>query len=202
MLGCQQMSLLAPWTLIGQRVLLADDNTHHAVELTQSLVKAGASVLHAHRLDEALSLSGEQPVTVGAINLHLNGQSTSALRARLDVQGVPLVVLRGCGDAIEDLSSGVPNLLMPVKASELVRALRDTLVHAGFTDDTLPNDLLRAHRCLMMAELRITRQEKIVERLSAVGCDPEPAQQLLRTMLETRRQLHERQHLLARLSKL
>lgn len=111
--------------LEGLRVLLVEDSWHVAQALRSVLVSAGVAAIDATAtVAEACRLVAVNRYDAAVSDVNLNGEMSFGLIDLLTQEGVPTVVVTGYGN-LPELADRVPVVLeKPVRASELIAALR------------------------------------------------------------------------------
>ena len=112
-------------TLVGCRVLVAEDEPLVAMLLEDVLLDAGATILGpASTVAEALRLTAQQRPDLAVLDLNLSGETCHAVADALAAAGVPFLVATGFG-ADDPLPShaGVQVLQKPYEPTALIDAL-------------------------------------------------------------------------------
>jgi len=86
--------------LLGQRILIIEDEPMIALDLKLALAEAGADVVGvASTIEEARELADQADITAAIVDLHLQGQSVRAVVQRLTDRAVPFLFYSGDDDA-------------------------------------------------------------------------------------------------------
>jgi CheY-like chemotaxis protein len=122
--------------LVGQRLLIVEDEYLIAADLTQTLEKIGIVVVGpAGSVETALELVKEEGSRLdGAVlDVNLHGQRVYPVAEALAGCGVPFLFTTGYdAEAIPDLYSKVPRCEKPVDIQKLIQWLDETAaIHAG-----------------------------------------------------------------------
>ena len=113
--------------LVGQAILVVEDEPLVALEIAQCLRAAGAAVVVAHCLREALLLADRPDLSAAVLDFGLRDGDTGALCERLNARDIPFVLYTGYLHVDEACSKGV-RLSKPASAEELLSAVGG-LVH-------------------------------------------------------------------------
>ena len=79
------------FALSGRSILVIEEETLVALELEEQLYRAGARVLGACRLDEALHMAEHPALSAAVVNLRLGSDSTTRVCRRLSQLGIPFI---------------------------------------------------------------------------------------------------------------
>ncbi|MBC7431900.1 MAG: response regulator [Rubritepida sp.] len=112
-------------TLVGCRVLVAEDEPLVAMLLEDVLLDAGATILGpASTVAEALLLTAQQRPDLAVLDLNLSGETCLAVADALAAAGVPFLVATGFGaDDPLPRHAGVQVLQKPYEPTALIDAL-------------------------------------------------------------------------------
>jgi DNA-binding response OmpR family regulator len=101
--------------LAGRRVLVAEDEYFIAADLTRALAGAGAVVVGpVGRVDQALALIADAPVSAAVLDVDLGGESSFAIADRLAAARTPLLFVTGYdGWSLPEGYRGAPRLGKP-----------------------------------------------------------------------------------------
>ena len=77
--------------LSGRSILVIEEETLVALQLEEQLYRAGARVLGARRLDEALHMAEHPALSAAVVNLRLGSDSTTRVCRRLSQLGIPFI---------------------------------------------------------------------------------------------------------------
>jgi CheY-like chemotaxis protein len=77
--------------LLGQSILIVEDEALIALDLHQTLGEAGASVLAATSLQEGLEMLTYSEVTAAVLDMNLGGPDCSALCTELHSKSIPFL---------------------------------------------------------------------------------------------------------------
>lgn len=107
--------------LLGQRVLVVEDEALVAMELSRLLTAAGARVVGpAGTIEEAMALLDAQPIDRALLDVNLGGRVITPVARMLSRRSIPFVYLTGYQEPDVD---GGPVLRKPVATSALLGAL-------------------------------------------------------------------------------
>lgn len=111
-------------SLAGRRILLVEDESLVSMLAEDVLTGAGAFVLLAMRLGEALELARSEAIDVAVLDVNLGAGDTSyPVAAVLAARSIPFLFATGYGaNGIDPAFSDRNVVQKPYKASELVQA--------------------------------------------------------------------------------
>ncbi len=114
--------------LTGRSILVIEEETLVALQLEEQLHRAGAKVLGARRLREALHMAEHPALSAAVVNLRLGSDSTSRVCRRLSELGIPFV-LHTRYDATEALRSwpDAPVVSKPADSHVIVSSVAELL---------------------------------------------------------------------------
>jgi CheY-like chemotaxis protein len=112
--------------LKGRSILLVEDELLIAMDVTQELETAGASVIMTGDLQEALVLARNTELSGAILDHGLRDGDSSLLRMRLNERGVPFLNYSAYA-AVEDGSDGSAHLSKPAAKGLLSAALADLI---------------------------------------------------------------------------
>jgi DNA-binding response OmpR family regulator len=114
--------------LTGRSILVIEEETLVALQLEEQLHRAGAKVLGARRLREALHMAEHPALSAAVVNLRLGSDSTSRVCRRLSELGIPFV-LHTRYDATEALRSwpDAPVVSKPADGHVIVSSVAELL---------------------------------------------------------------------------
>jgi DNA-binding response OmpR family regulator len=115
--------------LTGHTILVVEDEPLIAFDIEQSLYEAGALVLTAHTLADALRSVADSRLSAAVVDYRLNDGDSTELCERLRTQGLPFVVFTGYSDIPEVCQRSVV-VSKPASAGSVVSALEGLLVPA------------------------------------------------------------------------
>jgi CheY-like chemotaxis protein len=92
--------------LDGRWILVAEDQSLVALDIADSLTKAGATVLSAATLREGLRLAEHPHLSAAILDFGLRDGDTGVLCARLTERGIPFVVYTGYDQLHEACRAG------------------------------------------------------------------------------------------------
>jgi DNA-binding response OmpR family regulator len=114
--------------LTGRSILVIEEETLVALQLEEQLHRAGAKVLGARWLREALHMAEHPALSAAVVNLRLGSDSTSRVCRRLSELGIPFV-LHTRYDATEALRSwpDAPVVSKPADSHVIVSSVAELL---------------------------------------------------------------------------
>ena len=117
-------------SLKGQRILIVEDQFLIAIELQESLEKAGATVVGpVGRLDRALSKVEDDDLNAALLDVDLNGERCWPVADLLSRAGVPFAFTTGFSANIvmPKRFEGRPVVAKPYREGEILSAIRKLL---------------------------------------------------------------------------
>jgi CheY-like chemotaxis protein len=108
--------------LEGRSILVVEDQPLIALDITQALEDAGASVTTTNTLRHALILVEHDDLAGAILDHALPDGDSSALCSRLKERGVPFIIYSGF-DAFDGECRGAPHLPKPASEEQLVTAI-------------------------------------------------------------------------------
>jgi CheY-like chemotaxis protein len=112
--------------LQGRLILVAEDQPLVALDIADSLTKAGASVLSAATLQEGLRLAEHPQLSAAIVDIRLGEHDSVALCIRLTQRRIPFVVYSGYAEVPAECQAGVV-VSKPAENDTLVGALAQML---------------------------------------------------------------------------
>jgi DNA-binding NtrC family response regulator len=85
--------------LLGRSVLIVEDEPLIALELHDTLHKAGASILAATTIKEALALIAHSQICAAIVDVRLGGHDSSSVCAALAKRSIPFMFYTGYSNA-------------------------------------------------------------------------------------------------------
>jgi DNA-binding response OmpR family regulator len=83
-------------TLVGQSVLVVEDEPLIALDIVEGLKGAGASVFTAHCLRDALALADHPDLSAAILDFGLSDGDAAPVCERLNKRDIPFVLYSGC----------------------------------------------------------------------------------------------------------
>jgi CheY-like chemotaxis protein len=108
--------------LAGRAILVVEDEPLIAVEIAEGLRGAGASVVLAHCLSEALPLADSHDLSAAVLDFGLRDDDARAVCERLNARDIPFVLYTGYAHAHEACRRGL-HLPKPASQEELIGAV-------------------------------------------------------------------------------
>jgi CheY-like chemotaxis protein len=114
--------------LLGRSVLIVEDEPLIALELLDALQAAGASILAATTIQEALELIAYAKICAAVVDINLGGDDCSSVCAALAKRSIPFMFYTGCLSAVP-LSAwpNAPAVGKPAPGRTMVDALVDLI---------------------------------------------------------------------------
>jgi DNA-binding response OmpR family regulator len=116
--------------LKGVRVLVVEDDAFLAMDLTETLVDAGAIVVGVcETLDQGMKRANDDDFAVAVLDFSLGSETASPLARRLVRRGLPFILYTGKSRREPSLAEWSDRLIVekPAPARVLVSALRHVL---------------------------------------------------------------------------
>ena len=113
--------------LLGRSILVVEDEPIIAMDVARKLDAAGASVLVARTLSDALVEVETPDLSAGVVDHRLSDGDASQVCSRLDARNIPFVIYSGYNHVTGPCSEG-EHLRKPVPPDVLVGTLVDLLL--------------------------------------------------------------------------
>lgn len=108
--------------LTGHSVLVVEDEPLIALDIAESLQGAGASVVIAHTLSQAVQLVELRHISAAVVDFLLDDGDTGRLFKMLSNRAIPFVLYSGY-DRLQEAWQGVVQVSKPARPGELVSAV-------------------------------------------------------------------------------
>lgn len=107
-----------------QLVLVVEDEPIIGLALEDMLGDAGARVLIAERVDEALAIAEREPISAAILDVNVHGVLSYGLAERLGRAGMPYIFATGYGDQSHPSEfASVPTVTKPYNLLDIEQAL-------------------------------------------------------------------------------
>jgi len=185
-----------PPAFAGERVLIAEDQSLIALELTSLLEQEGASVILAATVSKALQVVGTPGLSAGVLDMRLRDEDVDPVCQALCGHQVPFVFYTGM-PVTRERWPAVPVIQKRATPAAIVGALKYVLSadrHDSFWSASLDShdaEVTSAERRVAEGEERIFRMRCLVTRLKANGFDTTAARELLAVMTKTLDLMHD-----------
>jgi len=117
-------------SLHGRTILVAEDEPLIALDVADTIKRAGASVLLAHSLKDGLRLAEQADLSAAVLDFGRSDGEAGELCQRLNGRGVPYVLYSGYGHVDEACRGGLV-LPKPATPGALIDALSKALTRGG-----------------------------------------------------------------------
>lgn len=112
-------------TLDGSTILILEDEPIIGLALEDMLVREGAAVLHASRIEEAEELISSETVDSAVLDVNVHGALSYSVAELLAQRAIPFIFATGYGDRSHPPEFGsVPTVAKPYSASDIRAALQ------------------------------------------------------------------------------
>ena len=172
---------LAP--LAGQTILVVEDEALISFDIETTLTDAGASVVPASDQRTGLAAANDPSLTAAVLDVRLKRESVDPICVSLDRRWVPFLFLTGDSGAAAQKWAPAPILSKPFAAGSLIDGLVGILVTGRDALDL--NDKVRIDLIIFRAQIRLAKQERLLESLTRAERDTHSAEGLLRIMRES-----------------
>jgi DNA-binding response OmpR family regulator len=172
---------LAP--LAGQTIFVAEDEALISFDIEATLTDAGASVVMATDQRTGLAAANDPSLTAAVLDVRLGRESVDPICESLDRRWVPFLFLTGDSGACVQKWAPAPILSKPFDRSALIDGLVGILVTGRDALDL--NDKVRIDLIIFRAQIRLAKQERLLEDLTRTGRDTRSVEGLLRIMRES-----------------
>ena len=112
--------------LTGRSILIVEDEPLIALDLQSAFENAGAHVITASKLREALSLIGTDGLSAAVLDHALGDGDSSQLCERLQERGIPFVIYSGFSEAV-GACQHAPHVSKPASSEVLVTTVAGLL---------------------------------------------------------------------------
>jgi DNA-binding response OmpR family regulator len=172
---------LAP--LAGQTIFVAEDEALISFDIEATLTDAGASVVMATDQRTGLAAANDPSLTAAVLDVRLGRESVDPICESLDRRWVPFLFLTGDSGAEVQKWAPAPILSKPFDGGALIDGLVGILVTGRDALDL--NDKVRIDLIIFRAQIRLAKQERLLEDLKRTERDSHSAEGLLRIMRES-----------------
>jgi len=114
-------------TLVGQLVLVVEDEPLIALELRTALAERGAQVIGPGQdLGQSLTLAAESPITAALLDVRLGGRTVAPLAEALSERGIPFAFYTGQTetDLVRQQWPTAPVVQKPSPTRQLVKVVQ------------------------------------------------------------------------------
>ncbi|WP_395623613.1 response regulator [Sphingomonas daechungensis] len=112
-------------TFEGATILILEDEPIIGLALEDMLVRGGASVLHASRIEEARDLVELKHIDAAILDVNVHGAMSYPIADMLAERGIPFIFATGYGDRSHPPQFGkVPTVAKPYSAHDIESAFR------------------------------------------------------------------------------
>jgi CheY-like chemotaxis protein len=111
--------------LQGMRILVADDEFVIAIAIEDVLREAGAEIVTATTLPEALKTANDEPLSAALLDVHLGRQRTGTVADMLAARAIPVVFYSGQAlpDSIPEWHPDAMVLIKPARHDAFVESM-------------------------------------------------------------------------------
>jgi CRP-like cAMP-binding protein/DNA-binding response OmpR family regulator len=166
--------------LSGQTILAVDDEP--LVRLESILRRAGADVLPANNMVEALKAADDPSLRAAVLDVRLGASDIDPVCEKLSTRRIPFIFATGNGQRILDRWPHAIAVSKPFSADRIIASVTGALV--GTPPLLLNENHLRILSEIEEAERRAFRQEQLIARLRTLNREATGAEELLRLMRE------------------
>lgn len=182
--GNHQWGVLTPRPrpLLGQTVLAVEDEVLIAMDLEKMLADAGADVVCAASVADAIREATQIKLTAAVLDVQLGNESVEPVCNYLQELRVPFIFATGYHNPPSPRWEPVPRISKPYSTGDIVQGIWRALVRG--TPPAVENvaRITRLRQLIAEAESRIWRHQELIERLEARGLDTASADELLMLM--------------------
>jgi len=177
--------------LQGERVLVVDDEPLIAIDVQATLERAGASVVVARTIREALRYADYPALSAGVLDFRVGNDDAEPVCEALNRRAVPFIFFTGLSGPLSQRWQTTPLVSKPARPAKIVGALkfvlspetRDIIVGSQRRDNDTEK-LARIDQVVAESEERIARMRRSIAQLEGFGADTSAAQQVLATMIK------------------
>jgi DNA-binding response OmpR family regulator len=172
---------LAP--LAGQTIFVAEDEALISFDIEATLTDAGASVVTAGDQRAGLAAANDPKLTAAVLDVRLGRESVDPICESLARRWVPFLFLTGDSGASVQKWAPAPVLSKPFDGGALIDGVVGILVTGRDALDL--NDEAQIDLIIFRAQIRLAKQERLLEDLTRTQRDTQSADGLLRIMRES-----------------
>ena len=111
-------------TLDGASVLILEDEPIIGLALEDMLIREGADVLHASRIEEADAMISSERVDYAVLDVNVHGTLSYSVATLLLDRGIPFIFATGYGDRSHPAAfAAVPTVAKPYSSHDIRTAL-------------------------------------------------------------------------------
>jgi CheY-like chemotaxis protein len=122
---------MGPGQLAGQAVLVVEDESLIALDITYGLQHAGADVLAARTLEDGLRLAAHGTLSAAILDFALSGTDVALLCERLTERGIPFMFYSGWAPEEFTEWPDAPVVSKPAATGKIVAVLADLLMRSA-----------------------------------------------------------------------
>ena len=114
-------------TIDGATILILGDEPIIGLALEDMLMRHGASVLHASRIDEARALIATKKLDSAVLDVNVHGTQSYSVAGLLAERRIPFIFATGYGDRSHPPEFiDIPTIAKPYSAQDIRRALEQS----------------------------------------------------------------------------
>jgi len=177
--------------LQGERFLVVDDEPLIAIDVKATLERAGATVVVARTIREALRYADYPALSAGVLDFRVGDDDAEPVCEALNRHAVPFIFFTGLSGPLSQRWRTTPLVSKPAQPEKIVGALKFVLspdareaIVASQARSQDVEKISRIDRVIAGGEERITRMRRAIEWLAKSGADTSAAEQVVATMLE------------------
>jgi CheY-like chemotaxis protein len=119
-------TIMTPSSLTGRSILVVEDEPLIALDVAQAFQNAGARVMMARTLKDAMAVINSQNLSAAILDHALGNEDSDELCERLKALSVPFINYTGLS-ALADHCADAPHVSKPAPPAELVRKVAELL---------------------------------------------------------------------------
>src|SRR5262245_18981695 len=177
--------------LRGERFLVVDDEPLIAIDVQATLERAGARVVVARTIREALRYADYPGLSAGVLDFRVGDDDAEPVCEAWNRRAVPFIFFTGLSGPMSQRWRTTPLVPKPATPAKIVGAVkfvlssetRDIIVRSQRRDNDTEK-LDRIDQVVAEGEERIARMRRSIARLERSGADTSAAQQVLATTIE------------------
>ena len=178
-------------TLQGERFLVVEDEPLIAIDVQATLERAGASVVVARTMPEALRYAESPALSAGVLDFRVGSHDAEPVCEALNRRAVPFIFFTGLAGQLSSRWAATPVVGKPATPEKIVGALqfvlspdaREIVIECqGRRADR--ERLARIDQVILAGQQRILKMRRSIAQLTSSGADTSAAEVVVATMTD------------------